>query len=113
MATFPDDDNGHVLRRMHENGDDLTVPRDIEFTVAFPQEGFAATFAEHFRRSGHRATVEETETVPELPWDVVVVRHMIPRHNEISEFEETLSDFASPLGGRNDGWGCLVRPTPH
>jgi hypothetical protein len=96
---------------MQENGDDLTAPRDIEFTVAFPQEGSAETFADHFRRSGYRATVEETKTVPGLPWDVVVVRHMIPQHNDISEFEETLSGFASPLGGRNDGWGCLVHPT--
>ena len=30
---FPDDENGDVLRRMAANGDDLTRPRNIDFTV--------------------------------------------------------------------------------
>ena len=110
VGPFPNDDNGDVLRRMEENGDDLTRPRDIEFTVVFLTQEFADAFADHFRRLGHRVSVEETNSVPELPWDVVVVKHMVPSHNEISEFEDTLSTFASPLGGRNDGWGCFAQP---
>jgi hypothetical protein len=110
---IPNDDNGSVLRRMQENGDDLTKPRDIDFTVVFPSEVFAEAFADHFRRLGYRVSVEKTKSVPGLPWDVVVVRHMIPLHNEISEFEDTLLAFASPLGGRNDGWGSFIQPTRH
>ena len=28
---FPDDENGDVLRRMHEHGDDLSQPRMMDF----------------------------------------------------------------------------------
>ncbi|QOY86920.1 ribonuclease E inhibitor RraB [Paludibaculum fermentans] len=110
---FPSDDNGRVLLRMQENGDDLAKPRDIDFTVVFPGQSSAVAFADYFRRSGYKVSVEKTGSVPELPWDVIVVKHMIPSHNEIAEFENTLSDFASPLGGRNDGWGCFAQPTRH
>jgi hypothetical protein len=113
VSPFPNDDNGRVLLRMRENGDDLTKPRDVDFTVVFPGQSSADAFADHFRRSGYRVSVEKTGSVPELPWDVIVVKQMIPSHNEISEFEDTLSAFASPLGGRNDGWGCFAQPTRH
>ncbi|HLJ25434.1 MAG TPA: ribonuclease E inhibitor RraB [Candidatus Angelobacter sp.] len=32
---YPNDSNGDALRRMEAQGDDLTIPRDIDFTVAF------------------------------------------------------------------------------
>src|SRR5829696_735140 len=60
----------------------------------FPRRFFAEAFADHFRRLGYRVSVEETKSVPELPWDVVVVQNMIPLHSEISEFEGTLLAFA-------------------
>ena len=109
---FPNDANGDALRRMQENGDDLTRPRDINFTVIFPSMPVAEAFADHFRERAYRVSVEKTECVPELPWDVVIVSHMIPSHSSISEFEETLEEAASPFGGRNDGWGCFTQPKP-
>lgn len=109
----PNDENGDVLRRMHENGDDLTKPRDIDFTVVFPSQYSAEEFADHFRRLGHNVSVGETRCVPELPWDVVVVNHMTPSHNQITQFENTLETLATTLGGRNDGWGCVEQPIRH
>jgi hypothetical protein len=45
----PDDDNGDVLRRLEAKGDNLTRPRNIDFTVVFREENAAERFAEHFR----------------------------------------------------------------
>ena len=104
---FPDDENGDVLRRMERNGDDLTKPRDIDFTVVFADDISANHFARHFKDLGLGTSVKFSETVKELPWDVRVVKNMVPLHNEIGEFEKELELFASPLGGRNDGWGCF------
>ncbi len=112
-GTFPDDENGRVLRRMQENGDDLTTARDLDFTVVFPTKLFAEAFADHFKQLAYSVSVEETKSVPELPWDVVVTRNIIPSHNEICEFEDTLLGFAEPLGGRNDGWGGFTQPIIH
>ena len=102
--------NADALERMKANGDDLTCPRDVDFTVVFPNESAAQEFAGHFRGLGHRTSVEFSKTVDELPWDVVVVKHMALSQGDIERFEDTLQDVASNLGGRNDGWGCFSEP---
>ena len=38
MMTFPDDENGDVLRRMQADGFDFTQPHNIEFFAIFPTE---------------------------------------------------------------------------
>ena len=53
----PNDDNGDVLRRLEEQGDDLTEARNIDFSVVFPVEGAAERFAKHFRALGFTASV--------------------------------------------------------
>ena len=87
---FPDDENGDVLRRMQDGGDDFTKPRDIDFSVVFPSESSAGAFADHFRLTGLKAAIQEWEAERELPWDVTVTRHMLPTHAGITGFEETL-----------------------
>lgn len=110
--TFPDDENGDVLRRMQNKGDDLTRPRDIDFTVVFVDEDSAGRFASYFKRLGLRTSISFSATVEELPWDVIVVKNMAPSHQEIGEFEKELALAARPLGGRNDGWGCFSVKSP-
>lgn len=106
---FPDDENGEVLRRMAEDGDDLSKPRDVDFTVVMPNVKAAQEFSAHFERAGYQVRMEEAGTVPELPWDVVVVKHMVPTHPGITDFEGELEAVAVRLGGRNDGWGCFAQ----
>jgi hypothetical protein len=107
---YSDDDNSYALRRLEEQGDDLTRARDIDFSVEFPVESAADRFAEHFRAQGFVASVYFEETVQEFPWNVNVVKHMTPSHQEIGNFETTLQEVAETLGGRNDGWGCFSEP---
>jgi hypothetical protein len=104
---FPDDSNGDVLRRLQSQGDDLSSPRDVDFTVIFPDEQAACGFAEKFRIADYAVTVEMTECNEELPWDVRVTRNMVPTHAGISLFEDELGRAASDFNGRNDGWGCF------
>lgn len=99
--------NSDALERMKAHGDDLTRPRDVDFTVVFPNESTAQEFAQHFRGLGYRASVAFSATVDELPWEVVVVKHMVLSQQEIERFEHTLLGVASALSGRNDGWGCF------
>ena len=104
---YPDDANGDALRRMEEAGDDLTRPRDIEFTVVFPNETTAKQFADHVSNLGYAASAELTGTIEDFPWDVIVVKHMVPTHEEIAAFEDWLQRVANTFGGQNDGWCCL------
>lgn len=108
MATdFPLDATGDALRRMAAGGDDLSKPRDIDFTAVFATKLLAERFASHFQQPGHHVSIKESKCVPELPWDVVVVNHMLPSHGAIAGFEKELQEVASELGGRNDSWGCF------
>jgi hypothetical protein len=104
---FPDDENGDVLRRMQAHGADLTYPRNIDFTVVFPDQQSAEKFASKMIASGHTASAAITQTRDQFPWDVLIVKHMIPTHKDITEFETFLEREASVHGGKNDGWGSI------
>jgi len=108
---FPDDANGDVLRRMEAKGDDLTQPRNIDFTVVFVDESSAEKLADHFRKLGYEISAKNAGTDPTLPWDVIVVRHMVPSHEGIRNFEGLLQSVADRWGGQNDGWGCFSGPS--
>jgi hypothetical protein len=106
----PDDENGDVLRRMEAHGDDLSRPRNIDFTVVFANQETAEEFAAYFHKGGYKVTVEYAQVREDCPWDVVVVRDMIPTHAGITDFERELKEAASRFGGHNDGWGCISSP---
>lgn len=108
---LPDDDNGDVLRRMVAKGDDLTRPRNINFSVLFADESSAGEFAEHFRSLGHEVSVKGDYPNQDFPWDVLVVRHMPASHEGITNFESLLQSVADHWGGHNDGWGCFSGPS--
>ena len=105
----PNDDNGDVLRRLEADGDDLSRPRDVDFNVVFPDEARAMDFARRFRRDGYSATVRFANVRETHPWEVLVVKNMIPTHIGITGFERELQDVADALGGYNDGWGCVAQ----
>ncbi len=107
--TFPLDDNGDVLNKLQRGGDDLSLPRDIDFSVVFATEENATAFAKLFDHPDTRVQVKRADVTPERPWDVTVTRRMVPDHGAIGAFEEALTLRASPLGGCNDGWGCFAQ----
>jgi len=109
LLEFPNDDNGDVLRRLQRDGDDLSKSRDVDFTVVFSDQASANHFAKHFEKRGYKVSVEESGCVTQLPWDVLVVNHMVPSHDVITDFEEELQAIADGFGGRNDGWGCIAQ----
>ena len=101
------EENREVILRMAKSGDDLSRPRDIDFSVVFPDSSSADKFASGLGQLGYRTSIKESNVAPDLPWDVTVVKHMLPVCEAITEFELLLQTKASPLGGRNDGWGCF------
>jgi hypothetical protein len=104
MEDFPGDENGQALRNMALNGDDIHRPRDINFSVVFQEKLPAERFIQSATSSGIKA--KYTLDYDSDKWDVTVTLMLIPTHNSISQIEECLQNLATPLGGRNDGWGC-------
>jgi Regulator of ribonuclease activity B len=104
---FPDDENGDVLWRMAEQGDNLAIAREVNFSVIFPNEASALKFAVYLLRNGHKVSFSEYEEQDELPWQVEVHPVMLPTHKQITDFEKLLANTSHEHGGQNDGWGSF------
>ncbi|MVA59344.1 ribonuclease E inhibitor RraB [Agrobacterium vitis] len=105
--TFPDDEHGDVLRQMKEQGDDLSAPRDVDFSVVFPDEASAQSFIEIMKTHFDKIRYSKIETLEQPTWDVTATRFMIPSYREITQMEQLLGNAAAEFGGENDGWGCF------
>jgi nicotinamidase-related amidase len=106
---FPDDENGDILWNMALSGDNLDIPREVDFSVIFPTEEAAIKFALHLLRNDQKVSFASYEEHDELPWQVQAHPVMEPTHENISGYEAELARDATPLGGRNDGWGCFAQ----
>jgi hypothetical protein len=106
---FPvsENENGDVLFRMANNGDDLFKARDVNFSVVFQEREAAQQFADHFRKLGFEVEIAEPQGLTRRKHDVTVTINMVPSYESITNFEQQLESVAAPLGGKNDGWGCF------
>lgn len=105
---FPDDDNGDVLWRLASAGDDLSIPREIDFTLDFADEQSALDCGMFLFRNELKVQLESpAEDDPTSSWSVLVVANMTPRHAEITHFEQYLQDVAEHYAGSCTGWGCM------
>ena len=105
--SFPDDENGFVLRRMAANGANLSKERLIDFSVIFEDEAAARRFVEHFARLNYKSQLHPDKIRNGKYFDVTISKFMAATHAGITSFENDLQRIATPLGGRNDGWGCI------
>ena len=104
-AMIPDDENGEVLKRMLDDGDDLSLERPVEFFHVFPDEAAAIAFAAAAAERPF-VSVDEPEVDEDDVWEVCVVRIMAPSHSAITALERELGELAETHGGFADGWGC-------
>lgn len=104
--TFPDDANGAILQQMAADGDDLTVPREVVFSVIFPTEDAALKFAVVPLKHGQKVSLIGDEEESEPFWLVQAPPYMIPTHENIAGYEDLLAIEADSLGGQTVGWGC-------
>jgi Regulator of ribonuclease activity B len=105
--SYPDDENGDVLRMMLKNGDDLSIPREIDFSVIFPTEDAAIKFAVHALKNELKVSFAPYEGNDEMPWQVQAHVFMLPTHENITGFELLLAEQSAEYGGQNDGWGSM------
>jgi hypothetical protein len=102
---FPNDENGDVLQRMWDGGDDLSEPRIVDFCFIFPEEQQAAAFAGIISDPAIKVSVSYYEE--KAMWQAIAQRRMIPTHQDITAQELALTNYAESVGGSADGWGCM------
>ena len=63
---------------------------------------------------GYAVSIRETATEDGFPRDVIVVNHMVPTYEGITDFENLLQSVADRWNGHNDGWGFVSsEPSTH
>ena len=106
-SVFPDTANGDVLFGLAQNGDRLWVPKAIDCSFIFASLQSAGAFAKSLANTGLKVEVSKYEGAPGYSHEVQIIKHMLPTHALISEFEPAMQTRASANGGRADGWGYL------
>ena len=110
---FPNDDNGEVLWRLVEHGDDLSIARDIDFSLDFATEQQALDCGAYLFKNEFKIELDPPlEGEPDSPWTVQVIPFLAPIHEDISGLEAHLTEIARHFGGERSDWGCEQAVVP-
>ena len=102
-SNLPNDADGDALRRLEENGSDLSRPMDIDFAVDVPSEYAGQRFASVVEPMGFTTFLSEYET----RWTCNCTRTMIPTYDAIVASQDQLDEAGKPFGAKSDGWGTF------
>ncbi|MCL4722517.1 MAG: ribonuclease E inhibitor RraB [Gammaproteobacteria bacterium] len=105
MTTFPNDETGELLRLMQEQGDDLSVSRDVDFYLLFDRKDDATAFVAR-ADLGPEFRVRTSRYERTDKWQVCMTLHMLPVHAELAALEKQVARLGHEHGGLYDGWGC-------
>ncbi|MFC6051848.1 hypothetical protein A6M14_11350 [Acinetobacter sp. Ac_877] len=103
---FPDDDNGNVLWQMAEDGDDLTVAHEIEYSIAFKSQELAEKCALFLLQEEQKISLFQDEESNE--WFITIYVYMEPDYSDIVDLEEWFTKIGTEYNGEYDGWGCMA-----
>ncbi|WP_432209457.1 ribonuclease E inhibitor RraB [Acinetobacter variabilis] len=105
---FPDDENGHVLWQMYQDGDDLEDDHEIEFSIAFNSEEQADRCALHLLKEEQKISLYQDEESDTLEWTITIHVYMQPTYENIVDLEQWFTRIAAEFQGEYDGWGCMA-----
>ena len=105
--TFPNDENGDVLRLLQTKGFDFSSEHVFEYEHIFKEKELAKKFAEEIEKQNMTAEMSFYEAIS--AWNVKVKVTHLPTHDKITETEKNLETIAKKFGGKKDGWGVLSK----
>ena len=107
---YPSDADGDALRRVASDGNDMSQPMDIEFSVIVPDrlsaERVVSTSAEH----GYAASLYHDDE--DDRWTVYCTKRMLASYDGVVRAQAELDRLSSPFGGCCDGWGTFGNAAP-
>ena len=108
LELFPNDDNGDVLWQMAQDGDDLTEPHEIEYSIAFTDKAKAEQCALFLLHEEQKISLFIDEESENQEWIITIYVYMEPEYSDIVDLEEWFTKIANEHGGEYDGWGCMA-----
>lgn len=112
MTTFPDDDDGDVLRSLQKKGVDLSQPRGIDFYCWARDQATAEQIAALLDSRGFKSDVSDSdESEPaDQRYSVYAAKWMVPDYEDLLRIQAELNVLLFRFGTCCDGWGTLVDP---
>lgn len=101
---YPNDADGNALQRIAEDGADMSMPMNIDFVVAAPDEDSARAIAKVAAERGYRTDVDREEAGD---WSCYCARTMVATYEGVIAIQAELDALSRPHGGHADGWGTL------
>lgn len=111
MNTYPNDATGDALKRMENDGSDLSMPMEFDFCIGLPSETAGTKMTKQIESLGFDVNVEKDDKTQE--WTCYCTKTIIPTYDEVSGIEKQLSLVAKPYGGYSDGFGSYGNENPN
>ena len=102
--SLPNTDTGQALKRLEDDGSDLSKPMLIDFFVSVPSEASGKLVASEADSLGFNTSVEKDD---DGDWTCYCETTLIPSYTTIVNIEEKLNNIAIKYGGYSDGFGSF------
>jgi regulator of RNase E activity RraB len=102
---FPNDADGDALRRVVDNGSDMSKPMYVDFQILVRREESAHSLADAARKLGYHTSVYDSDGKP--PWTCQCSTRMLATYEGVIAIQNELADLSEPFGGKCDGWGTF------
>lgn len=103
VPEYPNDSDGNALRRVAEEGSDMSQPMTVDFNVLVPDERAGQEVAAAAEANGFRPSLERDEESGY--WTCYCSKEMIATYEAVIEAQRILSQVSGAFGGQVDGWG--------
>jgi len=110
LDDFPNNVIGDTLWQMKENGENLTIAQEIEFSVLFPTQELALKFGQLLLENSQKLSLTPFQNNEALPWEITAYAQMPITYENISSYQTLLETSAVPLQGIFDGFYLMNNP---
>jgi hypothetical protein len=105
MMSVDHDATKKALQRIADDGSYLSLPLEMDFFVAVPNEVSGRTIASRARGLGFATSVECDAETGE--WTCYCTKVIVPAYDVVVGIEQQLGELARDVGGYADGFGTF------
>ena len=104
LTLFPQDNVGDALWQMVQAGDDLSQPREIQFSVLFQSKDQALKYGQLLLENQQKLSLCPFPEDENYPWEITAYPEVEASYENIAAYQELLENSALPFQGKYDGW---------
>lgn len=102
--------DARLIDQLRKRGSDPFKPHDVDFFLAFPTQDAAERLANRLRNEGFDADVVDEPESGALRYSLHAHKSMQLTVPDMQELSRRLTEQATELGGRYDGWSAKEVP---